>query len=229
MPGFVGFLDAPNKRNLFIDRFKELKTRAEVINKHIAALVFMDSFSPEDARFLIRTLGQEEGSSLYDLDYLCSFARGMDIAVGKKGSVAFGSSLTESQDKINEIINNPNDMFSDKISVPSMDSKLDFKCTQYGCTYRVVFTKNKRKNFWKQLTNNPIHDHSKRVSIEPVVKKRKLMPGENIVEGVSGKFNDQSLTLIQRLKLQNKQLEKGNKQLKQENKKLVQENEVQVG
>ncbi|OAD02770.1 hypothetical protein MUCCIDRAFT_109608 [Mucor lusitanicus CBS 277.49] len=123
---------AGSLRNLFIDRFKELKTRAEVINKHIAALVFMDSFSPEDARFLIRTLGQEEGSSLYDLDYLCSFARGMDIAVGKKGSVAFGSSLTESQDKINEIINNPNDMFSDKISVPSMDSKLDFKCTQYG-------------------------------------------------------------------------------------------------
>ncbi|KAF1805065.1 hypothetical protein FB192DRAFT_1276084 [Mucor lusitanicus] len=48
---------------MFIDRFKELRTRAEVINKHIAALVFMDSLSPEDVHFLIRTFGLKEGSS----------------------------------------------------------------------------------------------------------------------------------------------------------------------
>lgn len=118
---------------------------------------------------------------------------------------------TFQQDKINEIVNSSNDVHSHKISVSSMNAKLDFKCTQYGCTYRVVYSKNAKRNLWKQLTNNPIHDHSKRFSNKPVVKKRKLLPGENMVDGVYGKSNDQSLTLTRKLKLEKMQLEKENK------------------
>ncbi|KAL9536975.1 hypothetical protein MBANPS3_012198 [Mucor bainieri] len=70
----------------FFKRFKDLKNRSEITDKHVVALVFLDSFSPADARLMMGTMAQADESALYDLEYMCAFARRLDIAVGQEAT-----------------------------------------------------------------------------------------------------------------------------------------------
>jgi len=77
----------------FLERFKSLKVRSEVSDKYVIAKVFFDAFPESTSRLIMVAMGQASESSFYDVDFVSSVARRLDIAVDKKlGKVASGLS-----------------------------------------------------------------------------------------------------------------------------------------
>ncbi|KAK4518183.1 uncharacterized protein ATC70_001534 [Mucor velutinosus] len=68
----------------FLERFKGLRARSEVSDKHVAALVFFDAFPNSVSRLLTVAMSQASETSFYDIDYMSSVARRLDATIEKK-------------------------------------------------------------------------------------------------------------------------------------------------
>ncbi|KAK4514847.1 uncharacterized protein ATC70_002452 [Mucor velutinosus] len=69
----------------FLERFKGLRARSEVSDKHVADLVFFDAFPNSVSRLLTVAMSQASEASFYDIDYMSSVARRLDTTIEKVG------------------------------------------------------------------------------------------------------------------------------------------------
>ncbi|CEP12797.1 hypothetical protein [Parasitella parasitica] len=76
----------------FVERYKVLKARSGVVDKHFCALVFFDSFPDATAHLMTVAKGQASEQSFYDINYLSGVARRLEMAVGSKAGNGVDSS-----------------------------------------------------------------------------------------------------------------------------------------
>jgi len=75
----------------FVERFKGLRARADITDKCIVAMVFFDAFPKDTARLLMVAMSQAPESSFYDIDYVSSLVRKMDMMAMETGQESLGS------------------------------------------------------------------------------------------------------------------------------------------
>ncbi|KAK4515594.1 uncharacterized protein ATC70_010545 [Mucor velutinosus] len=75
----------------FVERFKTLRNRADISDKGVVAMVFFDAFPKVTARLLMVAMSQAPESSFYDIDYVSSLVRKMDMMAIETGQESLGS------------------------------------------------------------------------------------------------------------------------------------------
>ncbi|GAN03170.1 hypothetical protein MAM1_0035c02621 [Mucor ambiguus] len=74
----------------FLERFKSLKSKSGVTDKHVVAMVFFDAFPEAASRLMMISMGQADESCFYDLDFVSAVARRVDLA--KRDRVDYNAS-----------------------------------------------------------------------------------------------------------------------------------------
>ncbi|CAO3607465.1 unnamed protein product, partial [Mucor fragilis] len=112
----------------FLDRFKRLRAKSGVSDKHVVAMVFFDAFPEAIARLIMVSMGQANESCFYDIEYVASVARRVDLAkCDKIGHGASSSAAGTGRKRIADIPVSPEVKKSKYASMPSESPDATFK------------------------------------------------------------------------------------------------------